>query len=147
MGTHPIFESDFDCLTEWSSLPRSVVLLPALPPRLEPSSWPTRSSLRTPSLLLIAIHQMAFLLASKLFLNGSRPAVVEPSTSALSEGPPSLLITHPLSFPICLSTTPSSPKLCDRTQGSGTNSRPRPLLSESSSRTASRPVLTTRVTQ
>merc|ERR1712210_92489 len=147
MGTHPIFESDFDCLTEWSSLPRSVVLPPALPPRLEPSSWPTRSSLRTPSLLLIATHQMAFLLASRLFLTGSRPAVVEPNTSALSEGPPSLLITHPLSFPIYRSTTPSLPKPCDRTPSSGMSSRPRPPLSESSPRTASRLVLTTRVPQ
>jgi len=27
MGTHPIFESDFDCLTEWIEIGRFIVIV------------------------------------------------------------------------------------------------------------------------
>merc|ERR1739848_662337 len=146
MGTHPIFESDFDCLTDrkWLLLAKSVALRRGAQllrvPRLQTVNANQHK-------LRIAIHQTDFLLGSKLFQSGSSWDVAQASTSALNVRLPSLLTTNQISFPTSQTTTLSLPKPCVPTPASGTSSRTSKPPSALNLATASRPVLTTRVAQ
>ena len=98
-----------------------------------------------PSVPLLITHHAVFPLVSVPCHNGFNWDVETPNTSALNVVPLSLLTTHQLNSQTSLTTTLSLPKLLERTQVSGTNTKTRRPLLVLLSVTASRLVSTTRV--
>merc|ERR1712037_656927 len=88
MGTHPIFESDFDCLTEWTDFWPSQ---PACSPD-EPSSLPSRLAdmvtpvSQLPSSLLIPPTSDHWVLFSWPLLT-SQPSISTMTSPSTSERP------------------------------------------------------------
>merc|ERR1712131_810 len=124
MGTHPIFESDFDCLTDrkWLLVSPQLFQLFLLQLLLLSSKrWPRMKLM--PSAPQLIIHHVVSPPVSVPCHNGFNWDVVTPNTSALNVVPPFLLTTHQPNSQTFPTTTLSLPKLLERTQVSGTNTR------------------------